>query len=191
MPGQNASATRCSTRLGYFVTESSEHFTEYTPWFIKRDRPDLIDRYNIPLDEYPARCEEQIAEWGELRSALLAADPQALPAYEARRRDNLGGIRERRLKLLEKEAPAKVAATRAEWLTSRQERMNGHSGEYGSLIIHSMETGQPRVIYGNVPNHGLIDNLPAGCCVEVPCLVDKHRASSRPTSARCRRSSPR
>ncbi|MEZ4656969.1 MAG: hypothetical protein R2911_05305 [Caldilineaceae bacterium] len=32
----------------------------------------------------------------------------------------------------------------------------------------------PRVIYGNVPNHGLIDNLPAGCCVEVPCLVDKN-----------------
>jgi len=41
------------------------------------------------------------------------------------------------------------------------------------LIIHSLETGTPRVIYGNVPNHGLIDNLPAGCCVEVPCLVDK------------------
>jgi alpha-galactosidase len=37
-----------------------------------------------------------------------------------------------------------------------------------------METGQPRVIYGNVANHGLIDNLPAGCCVEVPCLVDKN-----------------
>ncbi len=49
-----------------------------------------------------------------------------------------------------------------------------HSGEYGSLIIHSIETGQPRVIYGNVPNHGLIENLPDGCCVEVPCLVDKN-----------------
>lgn len=46
--------------------------------------------------------------------------------------------------------------------------------EYGAQIIHSRETGQPRVIYGNVPNHGLIDNLPAGCCVEVPCLVDKN-----------------
>jgi alpha-galactosidase len=49
-----------------------------------------------------------------------------------------------------------------------------HSGEYGSLIIHSMETGRPRVIYGNVPNRGLIDNLPDGCCVEVPCLIDKN-----------------
>ena len=51
------------TRLGYFVTESSEHFAEYTPWFIKRDRPDLIERLGIPLDEYPKRCVEQIARW--------------------------------------------------------------------------------------------------------------------------------
>lgn len=51
------------TRLGYFVTESSEHFAEYTPWFIKRDRPDLIEDYGIPLDEYPKRCVEQIARW--------------------------------------------------------------------------------------------------------------------------------
>jgi alpha-galactosidase len=50
----------------------------------------------------------------------------------------------------------------------------GHSGEYGSLIIHSMETGTPRVVYGNVQNEGLIDNLPEGCCVELPCLVDKN-----------------
>ena len=51
------------TRLGYFVTESSEHFAEYTPWFIKRDRPDLIEKFGIPLDEYPKRCVEQIARW--------------------------------------------------------------------------------------------------------------------------------
>jgi alpha-galactosidase len=44
--------------------------------------------------------------------------------------------------------------------------------EYASLIIHSIATGEPRVIYGNVPNHGLISNLPLGACVEVPCLVD-------------------
>ncbi|NCT13079.1 MAG: alpha-glucosidase/alpha-galactosidase [Rhodobacterales bacterium] len=50
-------------RLGYFVTESSEHFAEYTPYFIKRDRPDLIERFGIPLDEYPKRCVEQIARW--------------------------------------------------------------------------------------------------------------------------------
>jgi alpha-galactosidase len=47
-----------------------------------------------------------------------------------------------------------------------------HSEEYASLIIHSLETGVPRVFNGNVMNNGLIDNLPRGCCVEVPCLVD-------------------
>ena len=47
-------------------------------------------------------------------------------------------------------------------------------GEYAALIIHSMETNRPRVIYGNVINDGLIANLPQGCCVEVPCLVDSN-----------------
>ena len=53
------------------------------------------------------------------------------------------------------------------------------SVEYGAAIVDSMETGQPRVVYGNVDNRGLIDNLPRGCCVEVPCLVD--RAGVQPT----------
>jgi alpha-galactosidase len=44
--------------------------------------------------------------------------------------------------------------------------------EYAPQIIHSIETGQPRVIYGNVENTGLIENLPRGACVEVPCVVD-------------------
>jgi alpha-galactosidase len=47
------------------------------------------------------------------------------------------------------------------------------SPEYGSLIVHSLETGIPRVVYGNVMNDGIIDNLPE-CCVEVPCVVDKN-----------------
>jgi alpha-galactosidase len=51
--------------------------------------------------------------------------------------------------------------------------------EYASLIIDSIETGKERVIYGNVRNSGLIENLPNGCCVEVPCLVD--RAGVQPT----------
>jgi alpha-galactosidase len=114
-------------RLGYFVTESSEHFAEYVPWFIKDGRDDLIDRFGIPLDEYPRRCESQIAGWDDQRRTL--EDPDA--PFAVRR-----------------------------------------SPEYGSEIIHSMETGAPRVIYGNVPNRGIISNLPDGCCVEVPCLVD-------------------
>lgn len=51
------------TRLGYFVTESSEHFAEYTPYFIKEGREDLIEKFGIPLDEYPKRCVEQIVRW--------------------------------------------------------------------------------------------------------------------------------
>ncbi len=47
-----------------------------------------------------------------------------------------------------------------------------------------METGQPRVIYGNVANHGLISNLPAGCCVEGPCLVNKNRIQPIRSGAR-------
>ncbi len=117
------------TRLGYFVTESSEHFSEYGPWFIKRDREDLIRKFNIPLDEYPRRCESQIAAWEKLRVDLESSD---------------GPLEIRR------------------------------SVEFGSLIIHSLETGIPRVIYGNVSNDNLIENLPAGCCVEVPCVVDKN-----------------
>lgn len=116
-------------RLGYFVTESSEHFAEYVPWYIKRDRPDLIERFNIPLDEYIRRCELQIEEWHAMRA--------------------------------EYEDPSKAITV-------------SQSMEYGSLIIDSMETNTPRVIYGNVMNDGLIDNLPTDSCVEVPCLVDKN-----------------
>jgi alpha-galactosidase len=115
--------------FGYFVTESSEHFSEYVPYFIKRDKPELIERFNIPLDEYPRRCENQIAHWEKQRHEI--------------------------------ENPETTLSVK-------------RSHEYGSLIIHSMETGVPRIIYGNVANHGLIDNLPQGCCVEVPCVVDKN-----------------
>jgi len=115
-------------RTGYFVTESSEHFSEYVPWFIKSSQPDLLEQYEIPIDEYITRCELQIAEWEADKAALERGELDE--AYE-------------------------------------------RSQEYGSLIIHSMETGTPRIVYGNVANNGLIDNLPQGCCVEVPCLVDK------------------
>ena len=161
-------------RFGFFVTESSEHFSEYVPWFIKRDRPDLIERFNIPLDEYPARCEDQIADWDEMRAALTSDDPEAVDRYQAARRGKLNPMLERRLQATLREDPSRAAELRQLWLAERGHRLDGHSGEYGTLIIHSMETGNPRVVYGNVSNHGLIDNLPEGCCVEVPCLVDKN-----------------
>ena len=59
-------------RLGYFVTESSEHFAEYTPWFIKNSQPELIEEFDIPINEYIRRCEKQIGEWDALEADLLA-----------------------------------------------------------------------------------------------------------------------
>ena len=50
-------------RFGYFVTESSEHFAEYVPWFIKNNKKKLIQEYKIPLDEYIDRCENNIEKW--------------------------------------------------------------------------------------------------------------------------------
>ena len=115
--------------FGFFVTESSEHFAEYGPWFIKDGRDDLIERFNVPLDEYPRRCEAQLAEWDALRADL--------------------------------EGGGAVATAR--------------SHEYGADIIRACETGVPFRFNGNVPNRVrdglLIDNLPADCCVEVPCVA--------------------
>jgi alpha-galactosidase len=111
-------------RFGYFVTESSEHNAEYTPYFLRDD--DLIERFDVPVDEYIRRSEENLAEYEETRQRLL--DGEDFP--------------------LER------------------------SVEYGSLIIHSSVTGEARSVYGNVENTGLITNLPDGCCVEVPILVD-------------------
>ena len=114
------------TRLGYFVTESSEHFAEYVPWFIKRDRPDLIEKFGIPLDEYPTRCIENIERWKKQAEEYRTANE------------------------------IKVEA----------------SHEYASQIVNSVVTGEPSVIYGNFANRGFIPQLPDGCAIEVPTLVD-------------------
>lgn len=58
-------------RFGYYVTESSEHNAEYMPYFIKSKYPELIERFNIPLDEYPRRCVNQIAKWASMRDEVL------------------------------------------------------------------------------------------------------------------------
>jgi len=57
--------------FGYYVTESSEHNAEYTPYWIKAGYPELVERYNIPLDEYPRRCEHQIDEWAKRRDEVV------------------------------------------------------------------------------------------------------------------------
>ncbi|KHF41481.1 alpha-glucosidase/alpha-galactosidase [Halalkalibacter okhensis] len=58
-------------KFGHYVTESSEHNAEYHPYFIKDRYPELIDRFNIPLDEYPRRCVNQIKAWEEMREEMV------------------------------------------------------------------------------------------------------------------------
>ncbi len=114
--------------FGYYCTESSEHNAEYNPFYLKARYPELVERYNIPLDEYPRRCIKQIAEWEEEKRNIL----------------NDG----------------KITHTRTH--------------EYASYIMEAIVTNKPYQIGGNVLNTGLIDNLPADACVEVPCMVNAH-----------------
>lgn len=158
VPDWNRVRYEMFSKLGYFVTESSEHFSEYVPWFIKAGRPDLIERFNIPLDEYIRRCEFQIAGWEALGGRLTLPETQfRVPTDD---------------EVIE-HVPLDGSFTDMERILKQVLTLE-RSLEYGARIIHSLETGKPRVIYGNVPNHGLIDNLSDGCCVEVPCLVDRN-----------------
>ena len=59
-------------KLGYYCTESSEHNAEYNYLYIKENRPDLIEKFNIPLDEYPRRCVNQIKRWSAQREEIMA-----------------------------------------------------------------------------------------------------------------------
>ena len=59
-------------RFGYYITESSEHSAEYMPYWIKKNYPELIERYKIPLDEYPRRCINQIKQWEKQRDELVS-----------------------------------------------------------------------------------------------------------------------
>ncbi|MFJ9032757.1 alpha-glucosidase/alpha-galactosidase [Streptomyces sp. NPDC102274] len=111
-------------RLGYYPTETSEHSSEYVPWYLHHDSE--IERLRLPVGAYLDIVDENIAEYERTREALACG------------------------------APLTVEGTM----------------EYAPQIIHSITTGTPRTVYGNVPNHGLIDNLPSTGTVEVPCLVD-------------------
>ena len=113
-------------KFGYYCTESSEHNAEYNAFYIKKDRPDMIEKFNIPLDEYPRRCVNQIAKWEEQKKNLM----------------NGGAV------------------------------THTLSHEYAARIMDAVLTNVPDQIGGNVLNEGLIDNLPAEACVEVPCLVN-------------------
>ena len=113
-------------RLGYFVTESSEHNAEYNPYFIPHR--ECVSQFGVPIDEYLRRCDAIVGEFARMKE--LSSSDRAIDVHR--------------------------------------------SHEYGSLIIHSMVTGQPRVVYGNMPNgRGAIANLPATAIAEAPTLVDR------------------
>ena len=145
-------------RLGFFVTESSEHFAEYVPWYVRRTHPELIERFNVPLDEYLGRC--QLAE-------------VAWPLTEAELREP-GSHDRSDMERAIAEAGVRAMPRSVEHVLHGFEHLHAveRSIEYGATIIEAIETRTPAVVYGNVPNDGLIDGLPDGCCVEVPCLVD-------------------
>ncbi len=71
-PKRNLVRLEVMRRFGYYMTESSEHLSEYLPYFIKSQYPELIERYDIPLDEYIRRCINQIADWKKQRDAIVA-----------------------------------------------------------------------------------------------------------------------
>lgn len=145
-------------RVGFFVTESSEHLAEYVPWIIKSDRPELIERFNVPLDEYPGRCRLYEVAWAFLEDELR--DPGVHDADELRRAVEREGI-----EVMPRQVDHLVNGFRGLGEVRR-------SGEYASGIIHALETGAPRTVYANVANRGAVENLPIDACVEVPCLVD-------------------
>jgi alpha-galactosidase len=116
--------------FGAFVTESSGHFSEYVPYF--RKRQDLLARYT--REGYRGESGFYAHNWPRWR----------------------------------REAGDTIRAQ----LDGRSEIILQRSSEYASYIVEAVETNRPAVIHGNVLNAGLIDNLPAGGCVEVPVLVD-------------------
>jgi len=140
--------------FGYYVTESSEHTAEYVPWFIKSRAPELIERFHIPLDEYPRRCRVQIAAWDAMRKVLAGEKVEPRDPDTGEPLTFFG-------RPITREA--------------LEQYLNHHqrTHEYASYIIEAVETGGPYTFGGNVLNTGLITNLPREACVEVMCVADR------------------
>ncbi|MFN0281685.1 MAG: alpha-glucosidase/alpha-galactosidase [Kineosporiaceae bacterium] len=120
-------------RLGFYPTETSEHSSEYVPWYLRHDSE--VDRLRLDVGAYVRISEQNLDEYHAARAALAAGQDLEL----------------------------------------------SDTTEYAPQVVHSMVTGTPRTIVGNVANTGLIPNLPAGAGVEVPCVVDA--AGVRPVFA--------
>jgi alpha-galactosidase len=112
-------------RLGYYPTETSEHSSEYVPWYLHH--PGEVERLRLNVGEYVGISAENLAEYTRVREQLAG---------------------------------------------SGRLEIQSEATEYAPQVIHSLETGTLRVISANVPNQGLITNLPDGFAVEVPTLLD-------------------
>ncbi|HVO72042.1 MAG TPA: alpha-glucosidase/alpha-galactosidase [Aggregatilineaceae bacterium] len=137
--GQEPVRVELAKNLGFFVTESSGHASEYVPYFRKTPRmitEDLAPRFKNPHDKW--------LDFGRTGGYLRECLERELRA-DQEFRELIEGV---------KDMPTQ------------------RTHEYGSYILEAVETNRPAHINGNVPNEGLITNLPLGCCVEVPCLVD-------------------
>jgi alpha-galactosidase len=119
-------------RIGLYPTETSEHSSEYVPWYLHHD--DEIERLRIPVGDYLEISAGNVAEYERTRAELAAGEPLEAP----------------------------------------------DATEYAPQVIHAMTTGEAVSIHANVPNAGLIPNLPAGLGVEVPTLIDRDGAHPRP-----------
>jgi alpha-galactosidase len=123
-------------RIGFYPTETSEHSSEYLPWFLRS--PEQVERFRLQPLEYIGISEQNVAEFEHAESALASGEPLALEEGAA---------------------------------------------EYAPQVIHSLVTGTPREIHANVPNRGLIDNLPQGAVVEVPTTVGPDGIAPLPMGA--------
>ncbi|GAA1996625.1 alpha-galactosidase [Catenulispora subtropica] len=121
--------------LGYFPTESSDHGSEYVPWFLPHEA--MVQRHGIDVDLYLRQSRESLQEYDDLRRRLAGGEPVDVDPVE----------------------------------------------ETAAVAMAAIVSGVPATVPGSVPNRGLIDNLPAEACVEVPCLVDGDGFHPRPVGA--------
>ena len=133
--------------FGYFVTESSGHASEYVPYY--RKTAAMVN------NELAPRFREEFNDW-ESYDGSHWFDFGRTGGYYRHCIERQAKSDEEYRAMISGEDPLPAERTH----------------EYGSYIIEAIETNQPVRINGNVPNRGLINNLPQGCCVEVPCLVD-------------------
>jgi alpha-galactosidase len=140
--------------FGYYVTESSEHMAEYVPYFLKSDQ--AIKELKIPVREYIARV--------ELNEKCYLAEK----AYYLEGKQEMKGVADRMIReFFQKEGKVSFDPEFAE--------LNQlHSREYAAKIMHALETGEAELVYGIVPNNGMVENLDRDCMVDGPVYVDRN-----------------